>query len=177
MAEHNLFLGGGRVLNLDYAMFPAAAVTASQHLDIATHKAAQFTWLNRILDFTNDVALKDYVARNPTADDVNEVWNAAVIPAGSIVLGHWYRVATPVSGTTLTIRVKNLDSAATTNIATGVNAGTAAVGYVNSGAGLVGLFSFNHYLQVVPTAVPGGGIADLRVEVASLVITPFRGEW
>ena len=28
MAEHNLFLGGGHTTNPDYAMFPAASITA-----------------------------------------------------------------------------------------------------------------------------------------------------
>lgn len=178
MAEHNLFLGGGRPNNGDFAMYPAKAVSASEALDVATHKGAQFTWLNRVIDPTKDVALKEYLRANPSADDALEVWNVGVIPAGSIVIGHQYRVVSPVTGLTFTTRLKNIQSAATTNISAGVDGGVAdATAYVNSGAGLVGQMAYNQYLQFVLAAVPVGGIMDMRIEVASLIVTPFRGEW
>ena len=177
MAEHNLFLGGGRPSNGDFAMYPAKAVTASEALDVATHKGAQFTWLNRVLDPTKDVALKEYLRANASADDANEVWNIGVIPAGSIVLGHQYRVVNPVTGLTFTTRLKNIQTAGTTNISAAVDGGVVGTAYVNSGAGLVGQMAYNQYLQFVLAAVPVGGIMDMRIEVASLIVTPFRGEW
>lgn len=177
MAEHNLFLGGGRVANLDSAMFPSAAVSASEVIDAATHKGAQVVGINRILDFTNDAALVHYALNNASVDDANEVWNVGIIPKGAIVLGYYYEIITPVAGLTLTFRVKNINSAATTNIAAGVSAAAVTNSYVNAGAGLVGLMAYNHYLQVVPTAVPVGGIADLRLNVQAICIIPFSGEW
>lgn len=177
MAEHNLFLGGGRPSNGDFAMYPAKAVTASEALDMATHKSAQFSWLNRVVDPTQDVALKEYLRANPTADDAAEVWNIGVLPAGSIVIGHQYRVVNPVTGVTFTTRLKNINSGATTNISAAVDGGALGTAYVNSGAGLVGQLAYNHYLQLVLVAVPVGGIADLRIEVGSLLVTPFRGQW
>lgn len=177
MAEHNLFLGGGRSVSPDYSMYPAPAVTDEQIIDVATHKGAQFTWLNRIVDPTEDVALKDYIVNNPTADDAAEVWNLAVIPQGSIVLGYQYRIVTPVTGFTFTTRVKNINTAATTNISAAVDGGVAGTAYVNSGAGLVGQMPYNQYLQLVLSAVPVGGILGLRLEVGVLLVSPFRGQW
>lgn len=177
MAEHNLFLGGGRPNNGDFAMYPAKAITDSEALDVATHKGAQFTWLNRVIDPTRDVALKEYLRANPSADDALEVWNVGVIPAGSIVIGHQYRVISPVTGLTFTTRLKNIHTAATMNISAGVDGGVASSFYVDSGVGLVGQMAYNQYLQFVLAAVPVGGIMDMRIEVASLIVTPFRGEW
>jgi len=177
MAEHNLFLGGGHTTNPDYAMFPAASITATQAVDAATHKNAQLVAINRIVDLTADDATRFYFDNNPTADDANEIWNVGIIPQGAIVLGYYYEIINPVTGLTLTFRVKNINSAATTNIAAGVSAAAATSGYVNSGAGLVGLMPYNHYLQIVPTAVPVGGIADLRLNVMAICIIPFSGQW
>lgn len=177
MAEHNIYLGGGRVANLDYAMFPSAAVNATQEVQAATHKNAQYVWLNRILDPTNDKALGAYIAKTPTADDANEVWNSAVIPQSAIIHGHYYRIVTPVTGLVFTLRLKNIQTAAATVIAAAVSGAAVSEGWVSAGLGLVGLSPFNQLLQFVPTAVPVGGILGMRIEIGTLFTMPFRGQW
>lgn len=92
MAIHDLYLGGAAANNASRAMFPAplfnAAAAPFSTMRASRHKGPATYALNRVLDFRDDLALKNW-RTNATVvagDDIGIL----VIPQNHMLLGvHW----------------------------------------------------------------------------------------
>ena len=109
-STYELYLGGPRQQNTDWAIFPAATFSASNTAALApANKVPVLFGASRTLDFTNDVALSYFY--NTTLAAVpgfvtNDEIGAIVIPAQSLFLGCFYSVNNPVTGGVFSLIVR-----------------------------------------------------------------------
>lgn len=182
MATHELYLGGPRTTNTDFAMFPAPAFAEWANTVAAAHKGNHPVYvLNRTFDFKDDPALAAYVRGATFA--AGDYLGSVVTPPGTFILGTHLRVETAVTGVTLLVRLRN---DASTLIAI-YNAGTAGAVFhgmdgtqVASGtpAAVQGLYlDAADIVDVELDALPVDGVQNLRFTVGVIVIDPRAGQW
>ena len=180
---YELYLGGPRQQNTDWAIFPAATFSASNTAALApANKTPVIFGASRTLDFTNDVALNYFYATTLAAVPgfvTNDELGAIVIPGQSYFLGCFYSVNNPVTGGVFSLIVRT----AAQTIASGISTSAVTSGFVPySGNGTVVpstvsvvalLGQMFHYfatpdiIDVKFTTVPAGNL-----EALSLTVTP-----
>jgi hypothetical protein len=180
-STYELYLGGPRQQNIDWAIFPAAPFSANNPAALApANKTPVIFGASRTLDFTNDVALNYFYTTTLAAVPgfvTNDEIGAIVIPAQSLFLGCFWSVNNPVTGGVFSLIVR---TAAQTLLA-GQSTGAAASGFVYyngaatpSTATITALGAqLNHYfatpdiIDVKFTTVPAGNL-----EALSMTVTP-----
>lgn len=183
MATYELYLGGPRVQNSDWAIFPAATFSSSNVAALApANKVPVLFGAERTLDFTNDVALAYFYTHNlpgtPPTFSNNDSVGTQVIPADSLFLGCWYSVNNPVTGGVFSLIVRGtaqtLVSGVSTTTATSDWVPYNGAATISNGDTITATWpKFFHYfaapdiIDVKFTTVPGGGLKAL-----SLTVTP-----
>ena len=164
MATYEIYQGGPRQQNANFAMLPAATFSASQPYTPAVQQIPVAYAPPRALDFSgNDEALSQFLIENPLV--TNDVLGSAPIPKDSLLYGVWWQVKTPLTGVSFSLYLR----VAGTNILTTTSAATAASGfatpvapvYLNTGAEMV---------DVKLDAVPAAGVKGLVIQVAPYYI-------
>jgi hypothetical protein len=183
MATYELYLGGPRQQNIDWAIFPAATFSSSNVAALGpANKTPVIFGAERTLDFTNDTALAYFYTHNlpgtPPTFSNNDFVGTQVIPANSLFLGCWYSINTPVTGGVFSLIVRGTSQV----LVAGVSTTTATSAWVPyNGAGVITTLDtvtatwpkFFHYFATPDiidtkfTTVPAGGIQAL-----SLTVTP-----
>lgn len=106
MATHELWQGGPAVSKLTRSQFPSYVFSASdakiKALDMAQHYGTPYAVLRRVLDFKNDIGLRQYFAGNAVA--VNDLLNVLLIPKGTLTLGYFVEVENAADGGALTLK-------------------------------------------------------------------------
>jgi len=180
MATYELYQGGPRQQNTDWAIFPAATFSSSNVAALApANKMPVIFGVSRTFDFTNDVALAYFYTHNlpgtPPTFSNNDKVSSVVIPSNSFFLGCWYSVNTPVTGGVFSLIVRGttqvLVAGVSTTTATSAflpyNSGAAITNFGTINAGLFHYFATPDIIDVQFTTVPAGGIQAL-----SLTVTP-----
>lgn len=99
-STYELYLGGPRQQNTDWAIFPAAPFSAANVSNLAPPSKAPIAFgVSRTLDFTNDKALNYFYKKNMANTPViNDAFGLLVIPSNSAMLGVWYKVNSLCAG-------------------------------------------------------------------------------
>lgn len=181
-STYELYFGGPRQQNSDWAIFPAAPFsTSNPAVQPPAFKTPVIFGSSRTLDFTNDGALSYFF--NTTLAAVpgfvnNDEIGAVVIPSQSLFLGCFWSVNNPVTGGVFSLIVRTaaqtlLSGQSTTTATSGFvyynGAGTITSGDTISATGA----KFNHYfaapdiIDVKFTTVPAGNLGAL-----SMTVTP-----
>jgi hypothetical protein len=176
--NYELYLGGPRQQNTDWAIFPAAPFNAANVSNLGPPSKHPVVFAaSRTFDFVNDAALKYFLKKNVTLPMiVGDALGAVVVPANSLFLGCWYKVVAPVAGATGTFNLKFRTAGQVLNAAPiALNAVSSGFGVYNpAGAittGATFLTSALHYfaapdiLDLVLVAVP------TPATLAGLIIT------
>jgi hypothetical protein len=180
-STYELYYGGPRQQNTDWAIFPAATFSANNPAALApANKTPVIFGAERTLDFTNDTALHYFfnTTLGATGFVTNDELGTVVIPGQSLFLGCWYSVNNPVTGGVFSLIVRGT----TQVLVSGVSTTTATNAWVPyNGAGVITTLDtvtatwpkFFHYfatpdiIDVKFTTVPGGNLGAL-----SLTVTP-----
>jgi hypothetical protein len=164
MATYELYQGGSRQQNNNWAMFPAATFAASAPVDPAIKQIPASFFVSRTLDFSNDTALADYVSQLVTAGTPiasGDKAGAVVIPTEFLTVGFYWRVDRINAGGTFSVATR---VGAVTLLAGPQSTGTLASGYVTWPSGPV-LFSTSDIIDVDFVTVPAGGVGPLSLTV------------
>lgn len=184
-STYELYYGGPRVQNIDWAIFPAAAFSASNTAALPpANKTPVIFGASRTLDFTNDVALNYFYATTLAAVPgfvTNDELGTIVIPGQSLFLGCFWSVNNPVTGGVFSLIVR---TAAQTLLA-GQSTSAAASGFVyyngtatpsTASITLLGA-QINHYfatpdiIDVKFTTVPAGNLEALSITVTPVYLS------
>lgn len=182
MATHELYLGGNRTTNTDFAMFPSPTFSQTGTIAPSAHKGSHPIYvLNRTFDFRDDPALVAY-ARGATFA-AGDYLGSVLVPDDVLVQAVHLKVERAVTGVTLLVRLRQDNS----TLIASYNAGTAgSVMYGMNGtqvatgtpAAVQGLYLDNSdIVDVELDALPVDGIQDLRFTVGIVVIDPRAGQW
>lgn len=185
MAVHELYLGGGSGTNYSRAMFPAATFNAAAEpflsMRPAAHKGPKMFALNRVFDFKNDFALREW-ARNATVAQGDDL-SAIVIPKHMILHAVHFDVEVAAGvAMTLTPRLRAAAAAFPTVDGNAVAAQLAQAGVVaaiteNGSAATIVPWYINtpEVLDLRLTAWTAFG--DLRIEVSAIVSDLSSGQY
>jgi hypothetical protein len=114
MATHQLWEGGPAVANYTRSQFPsytfASADTKLQNIDVSQHYGTPYAVLRRVLDFKNDIGLRDYVRNNTIG--ATDTLNLILIPKGCLVLGAYFEVERAGDGGAITASLATASGAA-----------------------------------------------------------------
>jgi hypothetical protein len=114
MATHQLWEGGPSVANYTRAQFPSYTFASGdaklQNIDVAQHYGTPYAVLRRVLDFKNDVGLRNYVNNNAIA--ATDTLNLVFIPKGCLVLGAYFEVERAADGGAITASLATASGAA-----------------------------------------------------------------
>ncbi len=184
-STYELYMGGPRIQNTDWAIFPSATFSANNVAALGpANKTPVIFGASRTLDFTNDVALSYFF--NTTLAAVpgfvtNDKVSTAVIPSQSLFLGCWYSVNNPVTGGVFSLIVRGT----TQVLVSGVSTTTATSAWVPyNGAGVITTLDtvtatwpkFFHYFATPDiidcqfTTVPGGNLGALSITVTPVYL-------
>jgi hypothetical protein len=166
---YELYLGGPRQQNTDWAIFPAAPFSSANTSNLAPPSKHPVVYgASRTLDFTNDKALSYFLKKNLVTGAVvnGDAFGAVVIPSNSLFFGLWYKVNSIIAGTGGTFKLRVRGAAAdliagldphvtpTTGFATYPNA-TAVPGTIGAAAALLfHMFTTPDIVDLVVTALP-----------------------
>jgi hypothetical protein len=163
---YELYLGGPRQQNTDWAIFPAAPFNVANTSNLAPPAKTPIAFgVSRTLDFVNDKALSYFFKKNMASTPVvGDSFGLIVVPANSLFLGCWWKVNTPLPGTTGTFKLRFRTAAKDILAATTLH--TAASGFVpydgaaavttgaTAAAGLFHHFPASDILDLVLVALP-----------------------
>lgn len=169
MSTYEVYLGGARQQNSDYAMLPAAPFQNTQVFVPGVRQQPTQFMLARNLDFGGETALKAYVAALAAAGTPlasGDKLGSVVIPANFVAEEFYWAVVTPVTGGQFSAATRNggvtLKSATTTaSVDNGIVAWPTAPE----------LFQEPDILDVTFDTVPAGGLEDLVLQVI------INGHW
>lgn len=169
-STYELYLGGPRQQNTDWAIFPAAPFLVANVSKLAPPSKAPVVFAtSRTLDFVNDKALLYFYKKNMLSTPViNDVLSLVVVPANSLFFGAFYSVTGFVAGAAGTAQLRfrtagklvgaafNLFGPGPTSGFAQYDAGTAPVTTTNAtlGNSLYHLFPQPDILDLVVNAVP-----------------------
>lgn len=107
-STYELYLGGPRQQNTDWAIFPAAPFNAANVSNLAPPSKHPVAFApSRTLDFVNDKALLYFYKKNMLSTPViNDVLSLVVVPANSVFLGCWWKVSAALPGATGTFNLR-----------------------------------------------------------------------
>lgn len=104
MATHQLWDGGPAVPNYGRTQYPSYTFASGdaklQNIDVAQHYGTPYAVLRRVLDFKNDVALRNYVNNNTIG--ATDTLNLILLPKGCLVLAAYVEVEAAASGGAIT---------------------------------------------------------------------------
>jgi hypothetical protein len=107
---YELYLGGPRQQNTDWAIFPAAPFNVANVSNLAPpSKTPLLFGASRTLDFVNDKALGYFYKKNMLSTPVvGDSLGLVVIPSNSLLLGLWYKITGILAGTggSFTLKVR-----------------------------------------------------------------------
>jgi hypothetical protein len=114
MATHQLWDGGPGVANYSRSQYPSYTFASGdaklQNIDIAQHYGTPYAMLRRVLDFKNDVGLRNYVNNNVIG--ATDTLNLILIPKGSLLLGAYFEVERAADGGAITASLATAAGAA-----------------------------------------------------------------
>lgn len=184
-STYELYLGGPRQQNSDWAIFPAASFSTSNVAALApANKAPVCFGSERTLDFTGDVALAYFFNKTlaGTGFVTNDACGTVVIPSQSLFLGCWWSVNNPVTGGVFSLIVRT----AAQTLLSGQSTTTATSGWVPyNGAGTITsgdtitatwpkffhYFSAPDIIDVKFTTVPAGNLGALSITVTPVYLS------
>lgn len=173
-STYELYLGGPRQQNTDWAIFPAAAFSANNEAAMAPAQKRPVVYgVSRTLDFTNDTALSYFFNTTlaGTGFVTNDELGAVVIPGKSLFLGCWYSVNTPVTGGVFSLIIRavgtTLVSGISTTTATSAWAPYVAAGNVTTG---VHYFATPDIVDIKFTTVPGANLGALSITITPVYV-------
>lgn len=192
MSTYEIYLGGASTGNESRAFFPKrtfsdASGSVFARMRPAAHKGPSAFFLNRVLDFGTDTALKKLVrdlAAEGTPLTTGDVLGALVIPQHTLVLGAAYEVMVPAPAAmnvTPTVRGGGPAFGA-------IAVGTASRGYApvdvttwrsanTAAANNTSYFPAPAILDLTLGTVPADGFGDLRLEVGLVLMDLYSGEY
>lgn len=229
MTTHNLFFGGQRTNNPEWAMLPSVEPKPDDYMEPDARGTPVWFSLTRRLTFRNtcascggcsdicpgcpppadlckcggkkmdggSAALAKYVEGNSIVE--GDILNSVIVPKGSALAYVWWKVANPVPGLTLELRVRgNASSVGGTALApVPIVLGTIDGAACDEGLicvpafnGCLPYFNQNDMLQVVVSSLPApdpdacndcgccdpcSGIRALSLVVSPVVLFPCRG--
>lgn len=166
MSTYEVYYGGPRQQNSNYAMLPSAAFSTSQAYNPAVMQQPVMFGTARKLDFSGfDEALTQFLVDHPVVS--GDILGASVIPANSLFLGVWWQVATPLTGGAFSIKLRQ----ANVTLLSGQSTGTATSGFQLKLTGIAWLPTYltvPDIIDVVYGTVPAGGLTGLVMSVAPL---------
>lgn len=166
MSTYELYQGGPRVQNSDWAIFPAATFSANNAAALGpASKTPVVFGASRTLDFTNDVALSYFLNTTLSATGfvTADILGVQVIPQFSVLLGVWWSVNTAgTAGLTF-----NLETRVASHALLGTTSGSAvASGWTVATLATGGTyFPTPDIIDLTFVAVPGGGIGAFAITV------------
>lgn len=178
MATHELYVGGPPTRNYSQAMYPAVAFDEAtspfNKIGPAGHKGPIGFNLTRLLDFTHDNALAEFLRNTSVA--AADVLGLVIVPKNLLFLGFYYKVHTAKAGVTLTPRLRGKATAFTA-----IDCSAVAEGFVAPGGGaiitegavtLAGAQYDNKpdMFDVTLTALPATKLAGLKIEFSPVVL-------
>lgn len=114
MATHQLWDGGPGAGTLSRAQYPSYVFASGdaklQNIDVAQHYGTPYAVLRRVLDFKNDIALRNYVNNNTIG--ATDTLNLILIPKGCLVLGAYFEVERAADGGAITASLATAAGAA-----------------------------------------------------------------
>jgi len=172
MATYELYMGGPRQQNSDWAIFPAATFSSSNVAALGpANKTPVIFGASRTLDFTNDVALNYFYTVTLAAVPglaTNDKVSTVVIPSQSYFLGCWYSINNPVAGGVISLIVRGTTQVlasgiSTTSVTSGFvpynGAATPSTSTITALAAQLGhYFATPDIIDAQFTTVPGGNI-------------------
>lgn len=181
MARHELFLGGGRTVNPETAVYPS--VMPSGDAAGAAHKEAAFFALTRDLDFVDSASLRNYIKTATIAD--GDFLSACLMPKNymfigvrvdnlNAVAGLNIDVVLQLAGTDITL-VNNLDCSTVSTVFANANgeAMTADVALAMKSLFL----GANATVDVLVNAQPASGLSLARIRVSPIVVDFVAGRF
>lgn len=172
MALYELYQGGDRTPNADYAMLPAAPFSLDFPYQAAQGQQHMLFGPERVYDFTGkDEALRYFVETTLKSTPLvsGDVLGTAVVPAYSLFLGFQWRVYSALTGGAFSVSLRN---AAVTYLAAQTT-GTASSGFVPiTGAAdwLPMYMTAPDILDVTLDTVPADGIKGLVLSITPVYI-------
>jgi len=129
--NYELYLGGPRQQNTDWAIFPAAPFNAANVSNLGPPSKHPVVFAaSRTFDFVNDAALKYFLKKNVTLPMVvGDALGAVVVPSNSLFFGAFFKVTTPVAGTVGTAKLKFRTSGKDVGVAFNLFGPTLASGF------------------------------------------------
>lgn len=185
MATHEIYVGGPPTRNYSQSMFPAVpfneAAAPFNQIGVAAHKGPIGYADTRLLDFSGDNALAEFLRENTVA--AADVLGVVLIPKNVILLGFYYRVITPKAGVTLTPRLRGkahtfaaIDGAAAGEgfyPASGVAAAAVTEGVIDLSAAVYDVKP--DMLDLTLTAIPAGGLSGFSLEISPVMLAVNTG--
>jgi hypothetical protein len=138
MATYELYEGGPRQQNTDWAIFPAAPFLVANTANLALPSKTPVVYgASRTLDFANDKALAYFYRKNWVTPVNADILGSVVIPANSLLLGCWYKVNAAMAGASGTFKLRRRQAAVDLTGAISMHAVASAFVAVSGGAVVV----------------------------------------
>lgn len=177
MSTRELYLGGLRNQNVNFAMLPALAFSAAALAGIQPfNKEQPVTYFQaRSFDFANDTALVAYTLAQAAAGTPivsADVLGACIIPADFVAYAFYWKVAAINTGGTFSVGTRVGGTALLTTTTTGT-LNSAIVAWPSGPV----LFKTPDIIDVTLPTVPAGGIGSLGLVVGVLGWNVRYGNW
>jgi hypothetical protein len=174
MATYELYLGGARQQNANFAMLPSAPFSASQPFVPVVKQIPVTFFLARNYDFgytqgiANDPALQDWLANLATPLTSGDKLGSVVIPSDFLALGIYWKITTPLASGQFALGTR----IGGTSLVAATTTGTANSAWVPWPSAPV-LFKTPDIIDLTLTTVPAGGVGSLSI-VAGVCGYHFR---
>lgn len=179
MSNFELYLGGAASANASRAMFPRPAFSASNASIVAMRPSLhKGNFLNRVLDFRDDHALRNFMAQQVAdGDEVTtaDVLGLIVVPKNVFVHGYFYEVERAGgAGLILTPKLRVLTTAQPAIAGDALSAGFGVVGdgaWVTANGACAGdpvAMLTPDIVDLTITAI-GAGFGDLRLNIGVML--------
>lgn len=170
MATYEVYEGGPRKQNNDYAMFPSATFAADSVIQPAVRQRPICVFPARDLDFGNETALIQFIKANPLAS--GDKLGAVIIPANFAAIGFYWRVVNINAGGSFSVATRVGGTALVTTTTTGT-ANSAFVAWPSAPV----LFKTSDIIDVTFPTVPAGGMGSLELQVGVVGYDLRVGHW
>lgn len=162
MATYEIYQGGSRQQNNNFAMFPAAPFVASTGVDPVVKQLPAAFFISRTLNLGQDTALQDYAAQLSAAGTAivsADEFGMLVIPTSFLAVGFYWSVNAINAGGTFSV-----DTRGGVTLLTTTSTGTLASGYV-PWPSAPQYYTTSDIIDMTLPTVPAGGLGSLSVTV------------
>lgn len=185
MAIHELYVGGPPSRNYSQAMFPLPTFSetdaAFTGIGMAAHKGPVSYNATRLLDFSGDHALAEFLRENTVAQ--GDTLGVVIVPRNMLYLGMYFKVVNPVTGITITPKFRGKAStfAAINGAVAGegfIPASGTDVAAVTEGVVSLALAVFDikpDMLDLTLTALPATKLAGFKMIVSPVLVATDAG--